>query len=137
MDFSGNLNGYFSEYTNQDDEYKVLKVLLEKGASYATEIGRETDLNIEVVNRALFNLKRDGYADKTHADEDPNALMRGRIKDMNASGVIGLGMFRQFSWWCPTLKGLALAQDLFKGKGVQVRASVLIHYNLLQGEEFG
>lgn len=92
----------------------VLLLIFKKRIAYTTEIARECDLHIEVINRILYELKSKGFIRKYTVPEQPDKLISSRIEELWDMGVRGLGGFRNFSWWTITEAGAdyAIARGL-------------------------
>ena len=87
----------------------VLVLLIKKKLAYTTELARECDLHIEVMNRILYELKKKGFIRKYIVPEQPDSLIACRIPELWEMGVKGLGGFRNFSWWTVTEVGVDYA----------------------------
>ena len=94
----------------------LLVFIMSKGCSWPSEIARECDLNFDLVNRSIFNLKKEGKLQKTHAAWNPNPVIRCRIDELNMQGTIGFAAFQQISWWTLTPQGFSYIQKKYKGR---------------------
>lgn len=136
MEQSKSMQTYFERADNIPDflinekQDLVMLFIAKKGCAYPTEIARECDLHPEVVNRILFNLNKLGFTEKTYAEEEPNPLLKGRIRELWMNGVFGLAMFQQFSWWTLTNGGVDYLFCRYSGKGHKIRNSLLIFHNI-------
>jgi len=99
-----------------DDEDRVLGFIISIGSSYPSEISRHLLLRVEQVNAILMKLINKEYLKRLILDRYyPQALIKCRINDMWALGILGFEQFSLRSWLIATEKGFWYFADRFEG----------------------
>lgn len=114
----------------------VLLFITRKGVSFPTEIAREVDLNIEGVNRILYNLKKLNFIDKIHPDpHSPQKMFMQRMSELWLQGIWGYERFAKMSWWFTTEGGVEFIKTKYKKQGKPVASSLVRYLGLeVEGE---
>ena len=111
----------------------VLLFLCKKSTAYTSEIARQCNINIDILNQILYELLKDKLIDKIYPDpEYPQSPFKIRMPELWANGIISYGSISRLSWWTLTPEGFMYIKEKFKGKGIKISSCLVSYLNLIQ-----
>jgi len=128
---------YELEEFESDEEDRIIGLMLNKGAMFASEIARSLGIG-EDNARAVLNKMRAKELTEIIVPhpQDPQPLIRARIKEFWNMGIYGYGNFRTRTWFIPTLKAIQDYSEKHFGEHRRIIGAYFMTYPQLKHPEF-